>query len=331
MSAIKNSPENVLPLLREWLQQGQRVCLLTLYNTQNASPRPLGSQMAVAENGEWFGYLSGGCAEPAMASEAVAVINAGENRCVRYGLDSPYPDIQLPCGGGIDVLFDQSITLDMVDDLLSQIAQRSIIGLQFNPHANTPSRVLRWGQAPPQIATQASTLTRWYYPKRRCQIIGAGPHVTALCALASQADFQLAVLTPDQETLEQVSLISKHVELYTTRSQLANLTDDAWSAVVLMFHEHQRETEILMHFLSTEVYYIGALGSQQSHLRRCATLVEQGVQADKIARIHAPVGLPIQAKTSAEIAISVLAELTQVYRASMVDPNLSNMLECSPQ
>ena len=72
----KFSVENVLPKLLDWSEQGLDVCLATLYHAESTSPRPVGSQMAVAQNGEWFGYLSGGCAEQAIADEAVACINA---------------------------------------------------------------------------------------------------------------------------------------------------------------------------------------------------------------------------------------------------------------
>ena len=82
--------ENVLPKLLEWSHSGQGVCLATLYHSHGASPRPVGSQMAIAEDGQWFGYLSGGCAEQAIADEGVDVIKQAVNRSVRYGIGSAY-------------------------------------------------------------------------------------------------------------------------------------------------------------------------------------------------------------------------------------------------
>ena len=309
---MKITVENVLPKLLEWLHSGQRVCLATLYHSHGASPRPVGSQMAIAEDGQWFGYLSGGCAEQAIADEGVDVIKQAVNRSVRYGIGSAYLDIQLPCGAGIDVWFDQTIRESHIEVILDRLQARKLSALQCDAgQAATPARIVDFG-SPLQLkeVLADSEFRRWYVPPRRLYIIGAGPAAVALAALASEADYRVYLLTPDQHTYQEVEKRAGRVELLKNHSQVEALQVDRWTSLVLMFHEHERETQILTTFLKYELAYIGALGSKQTHNHRLEQLKEHGLTPEQCAQVRGPVGLDIMARTPIEIAISVLAELT---------------------
>ena len=85
------------------LTKGERCALVTLVGVNGNAPRAEGAQMAVCESGRWAGYISGGCLEQAIALEAVDAIKAGKPKLLRYGKGSPYLDIRLPCGSGLDV------------------------------------------------------------------------------------------------------------------------------------------------------------------------------------------------------------------------------------
>ena len=309
---MKVTVENVLPKLVEWSQLGQRVCLATLYYSHGTSPRPVGSQMAIAENGQWFGYLSGGCAEHAISEEGVDVIKQGRNRSVRYGIGSAYLDIQLPCGAGIDVWFDQTIQASHAEAVLSRLASRTLSALQCDTSAEDacPSIVdTSLTHETPSVLPRSS-FQRWYAPPRRLYLIGAGPIVVALALLAWQADYSVVVLTPDQHTYNEVEQRVGSVELLKSHSQVEALQVDRWTSLVLMFHEHERETQILTTFLKHDLAYIGALGSKRTHRHRIEQLIENGFTLEQCQRVHGPVGLNIMARTPMEIAISVLAELT---------------------
>ena len=311
--------ENVLPRLLEWLEAGHRVCLATLYHSYGTSPRPLGSQMAISEDGQWFGYLSGGCAEQAIASEGVAAIKGARNRSVRYGVGSPYLDIHLPCGAGIDVWFDQAIDKSIIESAIEKVESRNLVGIESRTSLES-STISLVSQMVEDL--QENSFRRWYTPVRRLYIIGAGPSVASLAALASEADYAVEVLTPDEQTYNEAKQHTERTAVLQNHSQIEALTTDPWTSVVLMFHEHERETEILQTFLNTDVAYIGALGSVRTHSIRLDLLKGAGVSAKQCARIHGPVGLKIQAKTPTEIAISVLAELTlefQTQAAELLD------------
>ena len=310
MPHSNTSVENVLPQLLSWLQSGQRICLATLYHSYGTSPRPVGSQMAIAEDGRWFGYLSGGCAERAIASEGVAAIKQVDNHSVRYGVGSPYLDIQLPCGAGIDVWFDQSIEEQLVQTIVDNVSARTLTGLECEAQQGGSAAHL----ISPVSSMPSSSFRRWYTPSRRLYIIGSGPAVAALAVMAREADYSVEVLTPDQQTLDDVKRSGVQVSLFRSQLQIESLATDVWTCAVLMFHEHERETEILTTLLNTEVFYIGALGSARTHNIRLDLLSEAGVTSVQCARIHGPVGLAIQAMTPTEIAISVLGELTLEYR-----------------
>ena len=106
-----NSPFDAdpFPVLAAWRQQGQRVALLTIVEIDGKSPRSVGARMAVREDGATYGYISGGCIEKELALVAQEAMKVGKNHISRYGRGSPFVDIRLPCGSGIDVYFDQSL------------------------------------------------------------------------------------------------------------------------------------------------------------------------------------------------------------------------------
>ena len=275
--------------------------------------------MAIAEDGRWFGYLSGGCAEYAISCEGVSAIKEGENRSVRYGVGSPYLDIQLPCGAGIDIWFDQSFEPMAAETILQNLANRmpsyiqQPIDVTDAVSVDIPKAVNR-GSAGNKA--HCPRFRRWYFPKRLLYIVGTGPGVSALAALATEADYQVSVLTPDSRTLCESQPYTNQCDLLENHKQIESLHCDALTSVVLMFHEHERETEILRYFLSTDAVYIGALGSARSHGIRLDLLNDSGINASQAKRIHGPVGLRIHARTPIEIAISILAELTLEYQAA---------------
>jgi xanthine dehydrogenase accessory factor len=92
------------------------------------------------------------------------------------------------------------------------------------------------------------------------------------------------------------------------------LTPDRGSAVVALTHDPKLDDPALAAALRSDCFYIGALGSRRNHAGRCARLKEQGFRDSDLARIHGPVGLSIGAVSPAEVAISIVAEMTQILR-----------------
>lgn len=124
--------ENVLPQLRGWLRQGLRATLVTLVGIEGSSPRRLGAQMAVAEDGNAAGHISGGCLEGALIAEAQVAMRERVNRLTRYGKGSKYIDIVLPCGSAFDIYFDQDPPCSVIERACAELEARRSVALAMN-------------------------------------------------------------------------------------------------------------------------------------------------------------------------------------------------------
>ncbi|MFT6406824.1 MAG: xanthine dehydrogenase accessory factor [Arenicella sp.] len=273
------------------LSAGQRVALVTLVGIDGNAPYPVGSQMLVTEKGAYLGQITGGCAETAIADQAVESIKNAENTTLRYGLDSPFFDIRLPCGSGIDVYFDTSSTLENLAPIGLQLEQR-----------------LAYTQV---LHTANGAFEKTYLPNARLILFGQGPILVLLAELAIKSGFDVACVAQNQHTdqlLESAGL--KAVPLARARDEFMHELDQ-FSAMVSLFHEHELETQLLADALTTKAFYIGALGSKRTHAARLQSLKDHGVDAALFDRVRGPVGLDIGANTPAHIAVSILAEVIQ--------------------
>lgn len=296
----------VLPHLATWRSQGLRTALVTLIGSDGSTPRPPGSQMAIAEDGQAVGNITGGCAEAAIIAEAKARMARGENGTVRYGAGSPYIDIRLPCGSGIDVYFDTRFPDADLQALLTAQQGRIPAALLIDAESQ---RVTVTTATP---AADFGGYVRSYPPITRLVLAGKGPMVPILAQLASASDFEVIAFSPEPETLEATAPHAARAEYLATPVSFRFDAFDAWTAFVSLFHEHEWEPPILTQALESSCFYVGALGSQRTQLARVATLREHGLSEHCIARLHAPVGLRLGGKSPPEIALAILAQIVQV-------------------
>ncbi len=95
---------------------------------------------------------------------------------------------------------------------------------------------------------------------------------------------------------------------------LPPLNVDHYTAFVALTHDPKIDDPALLHALKRDCFYVGALGSKKTHAKRVERLKAAGLTDADIARIHAPIGLPIGAVSPAEIAVAIMAEITQRLR-----------------
>lgn len=259
-------PRELIDICIEWIELGHRIAMLTLVDIEGNAPYPTGSQMLVRDDGEFSGQITGGCAETALVQQALVAIASNKNVTQRYGLNSPYFDIQLPCGSGLDIEFDVNRDLVYYQTVANQLSARQ--KFIANP-------------------------TKTYYPSPRFLLFGQGPIVGSLVKLATESGFDVMVFD--------------HHEAYCIKDYC-----DEYCALVSLFHEHELEFDILHTALNSNVFYIGALGSKRTHQARLKTLLDQGLAPESCERIHGPVGVNIHAKTPAQIAVSILAQVILV-------------------
>lgn len=306
--------DDVLSVMAGWRRQGLRTALVTLVAVEGGAPRQAGSQMAVAEDGRYAGYLSGGCLEQAVALEAKAAITDRKNRLVRYGKGSPYFDIRLPCGSGMDLYFDQGLGDAQLQELLDCRAARTSCALTTGLNDGV-SVVSKLEGLPPPSSSDGRHFTRVYTAPLRLALIGNGPALTGITALSRIAGLDLMIWSTDEETQAQVAACGA-----AAKSQEKDLDEliaalDDTSAAVLIFHDHQAEPEILRKLLQTPCFYLGVLGNRAVHRTRCAALIEAGVTQQQIDRLHAPVGAIPNAKSKTTFAFGVLTELLTVAKS----------------
>lgn len=328
-SAIDLSPpvrfiEDVTPVLVDWRRAGLRGVLATLVNVDGASPRPLGSQLAVNERGDWVGQISSDCAEAAIAREALACLVDERARTVRYGRGSKYMDVRLPCGSGLDIHFDPHVPMAVLEALEAHRAARHPVAL-VSPMPGDgvatglyrverlETTAVEHGQA---LETMPDVFVRHYLPQTRVVVAGRGAHASSLIGFVHALGWEACLLTPD------VALIEQHAHHCRTTRRLVNAIEfdttliDPWTATVVLFHDHDWEPAILARTLRAGGFYVGALGSRATHERRIDRLEKQGIPRAQAARVRGPVGLDIGARTPPEIALSIVGEIVAARRGS---------------
>lgn len=278
----------VFDFAAELISAGRRFVLVTLTNVEGSAPRPVGAQMVVSDTGEWVGYLSGGCIERAVVAEALDALHCGQSREVRYGEGSPYFDIQLPCGSAIDLHFDVSQPdLRPVD---AHLRQRGTVAIEVSTRHS-----------------KSQTLS--YVPRRRLVIFGVGPSAVTLCRLAAVATFSVDFYSPDEDSRDLAKNTGARIFPLRPNDRNIDFSADERTAVILMFHDHEWEVELLPQALRSDAFYIGALGSRNTHAKRMEALQQVGFSLEQIARVRGPAGLFRGSKSAPDIALSILAEV----------------------
>ncbi|MBK6660633.1 MAG: XdhC family protein [Proteobacteria bacterium] len=300
---------NVLPTLAAWRRDGHRAALATLVFVDGSAPRPRGSQMAIRADGMAVGNLTGGCAEAAIIAEAQDCLAKGANRIVRYGKDSPYIDIRLPCGSGIDVFFDVTLGDQDLQQVLDANDAREPASLVFDLEQR--SCRVEAGEVAPD---GGSTWARLCEPTIRIWAVGKGPLVPLIAELGRAAEFEVIACSSETETLDMARPHAHQAHALTTADGFECGPLDRWTAFVSLFHEHEWDPPILHKALASRAFYVGALGSKRTAAARRETLRDLGIPAAVIARLHGPVGLDLGARSPPEIALAILAQIVKVRR-----------------
>jgi xanthine dehydrogenase accessory factor len=149
-----------------------------------------------------------------------------------------------------------------------------------------------------------------YVPPTKLVIIGAVHISQALAPIAKLLDYDVTIVDPrtafaTPERFPDVTIIAEWPD-----QALPPLGVDHYTAFVALTHDPKIDDPALVHALSRDCFYIGALGSRKTHARRMERLVQQGINQAAVARIHAPIGLDIGAVSPAEIAVAIMAQIT---------------------
>jgi xanthine dehydrogenase accessory factor len=282
-----------------------------------------------------MGSVSGGCVEGAVVAEALDALEDGEPRILTYGVaDEDAFAVGLACGGTIRVLVEplgvgKGPDLPLVEALVDARAARRPAAYVVEPATwshvllNASSRSPLGDPVRARLVSDRSGFdtvgeTEWFIgvhnPALRMIIIGAVHIAQVLAPMARMAGYDVTVVDPrtafaSRERFAGTTLLHEWPD-----AALETLTLDRRTAVVTLTHDPKLDDPALKTALASEAFYIGALGSTRTHAKRVARLAEAGFGDSDIERLHAPVGLDIGAKSPAEIAVSVLAQITERLR-----------------
>ena len=151
-------------------------------------------------------------------------------------------------------------------------------------------------------------------PPRRCFIVGAVHIAQPLAKMLVMTDYAVTVIDPRESFATEARFPGIEMTSEWPDEALERLTPDRGSAVIALTHDPKLDDPALAAALRSDCFYIGALGSRRNHAGRCARLKEQGFTDGDLARIHGPIGLAIGAISPAEVAVSIVAQMTQILR-----------------
>ncbi|MGV3651350.1 MAG: XdhC family protein [Devosia sp.] len=303
-----DDPASAFALLESGRQRGLAGVLITIVGVDGGAPRTLGSHMAVLEDGSFVGYISGGCVEASVAAEALTVFAAGKDAVLRFGRNSPFMDIRLPCGGGIDLHMHVRPDPQMVSGALEAIARRESFAIDFAPKASRATLVRGTDPGGPSDWRNGA-FRRRYLPRTRLALVGRGLEFEAMMRVGRAAGLDVLAFTPDEHGLAVAQSLHVPVTQLVSLGHVPPLPVDRWTAVVFLFHDHDWESALLGQALATDAFFIGALGSTRTQARRREHLAHAGLTDAQIGRVRGPIGLFGPTRDSTSLTLSVLAEI----------------------
>ena len=302
----------VLKTALTWLREGRRIAIATVVQTWGSSPRPVGSWLAIRDDGQVVGSVSGGCVEDDLIRRVqteILVRNLPE--MVVYGVSrEEAARFGLPCGGTLRLLVEPRPEQTILESILAAIEGHQLILREVDLY--TGKSVLHPGTKTDGFSLTAHTMQTSYGPRWRMFVIGAGQLSLYVANFAVASDFDVIVIDPREEYAEGLDLEGVQFIKGMPDDVMQELGIDSHTAIVALTHDPKIDDLALIDALQSEAFYIGALGSLTNTLKRKERLREFNVTTEQLERLHGPVGLAIGALTPPEIAVSVMAEIIAV-------------------
>jgi xanthine dehydrogenase accessory factor len=318
---MENLDVMVLRTLRNWRQAGKRALLATVVRTWGSSPRPVGSIMALCEDGSVVGSVSGGCIEDDLIykhtqayanNDSPKDMPMGPPRFVKYGITADEAhQFGLPCGGTLELLLefdpDAASLAQLVKDLESgQLVQRTV-------RLGDGTVSLRPSARPEDLSVTATELVNTFGPEYRMLLIGAGQLTEYLATMALFSGFAVTVCDPREEYRGAWSVPNVTVVSDMPDDVVTAFKPDRRSCVVALTHDPKLDDLALLEALKSEAFYVGAIGSRRNNEARKERMIEHFEQTTaSLAPLRGPIGIYIGSKTPPEIAVSVMAEILAV-------------------
>ncbi|TRX56369.1 XdhC family protein [Thalassomonas sp. M1454] len=311
----------VIKQAQQWLKNGKDIWLCTILNTYGSAPRPIGS-IFVTDGVTRSGSISGGCLEDAFIELIKVQRFTKPAEIFSYGDHANEQDIvkELPCGGTIQLLVEyipaNTNNSAHIDDLLALANEK----LPFIREVNllSPDKTVKHNsqESCAQVSISESLVTLAYAQVWTVLIIGIGQVSHHVAQLSLMSGFEVKICDMRKELSPTWKFDHRHGGIdITWQSPDLFVEQNATtrSAVLALAHDPKIDDVALMSVFDTQAFYIGAMGSKRTtnnRLERLSRICD--LSANKLARLHAPIGLHIGSKTPMEIAISILADVIRV-------------------
>ena len=338
---------DIFDQIGEWLENSHSIALASVINTWGSSPRPVGADMAVSQDGQIAGSVSGGCVEGAVIQAALEVIESNSPIRLHFGVtDSDAWEVGLACGGEIEVFIRPFSSHDLENWLVALETKGSFcsvmliesdgnnIGQEYFLFEDTldplhylnsemgesltksAREILSTGKSATKILphdNQVEIFVTVFTPPLELILVG-GVHIAIpLVSMAEIMGFNVSVIDPrglfsTKTRFPDVNLLPEWPSTAFKKLQLSSS-----SAVVMLTHDPKIDDPAIITALDSPAFYVGALGSKKTHQKRLKRLLEEGVSEEKLNRIHAPIGLDLGGRSPEEIALSVLAQIVMEW------------------
>jgi xanthine dehydrogenase accessory factor len=302
----------VLKKADEWVRAGHRAVMGTIVRTWGSAPRPVGSLVVIRDDGLVVGSVSGGCIEDDLVDRVRAgTVAANGPQRVTYGVTAEDAfKFGLPCGGTLELVLEPVTEQTQLGELLARILEgrQTVRTLELK----TGRVTLAEGRGTDVLAVDDERLVSVHGPRWRLLIIGAGQLTHFVAQMALALDYQVTICDPREEYADGWLVPGTTLVRTMPDDTVVEFKPDTNTAIIALTHDPKLDDLALMEALKSPAFYIGAIGSQKNQAKRRERLLEFGVTAEELTRLHGPIGLKNGARTPAEIAVSILAEMTAV-------------------
>ncbi len=321
---------DILPTLARWHADGRRVAIATVVERRGSAPRDPGASLALNDLGEIAGSVTGGCVEPSVIREAQEVLEGAPARLREYGIaDDDAFEVGLSCGGTVGILIaaldtslvpalDEAVREDRPAALTMTASGESAGAQRLHDGADGPvARLLARGESALVDLDGTPVFVHALAPRPALYIFGAIDHAAALARVGKLLGYRVTVCDARARfvTPERFPQADELVVEWPDRF-LRSAPVDETTAICVLTHDEKFDVPALVAALETPAAYIGAMGSKVTTADREERLRAEGVGDAGIARIHAPIGLAIGARSPEEVAVAIGAEIVEATAAA---------------
>lgn len=305
----------VFPALLRELQAGRDSLLAAIVSDEGSSPRETGSMMLVGGSGRIAGTIGGGAVENLAEEEARRLLSARRSGVHEYRLrQNSGEDIGMVCGGSVVVFFQYFPAGAPSGQLAEEVLRRLEAGQPGYLLLKEEGAALLEGENPPPKSAAPGAF--WAIPlpvEKRALLFGGGHIALELAPLLKRVGFRVTVFDDRPEFSDPARFPMADRTICGDYEDIgAHLTLGPEDYVVVITEGHRHDFAVERQALGHPLAYIGAIGSRTKTAAVNQRLLDCGFTETDLRRLHAPIGIPIQSATPAEIAVSIAGEMILV-------------------